>query len=207
MTQVTRNPRLRALHAVPNAPAVDVHLDRTPLITNLGYSEYSDYAAIGAGDHTFAVFPTGRSDKALVSGDVNEVKAGMDYTMVVLGQPDKGVHAQIMHDSTAMPVGDVAKVRFLHASPDAPAVDIVAGGTTLFSNLSFRDITPYAEVPSGAVDLEVRAAGSNEAVLALPGFQLMAGNVYSFVALGLLKGSPALTVIPLTMAVAERMPA
>lgn len=204
MTQVTGNPRLRALHAVPNAPAVDVQLDNTPVITNLGYSEYTDYAAIKAGDHSFAVFPAGKTDKPLVAGDLDEARAGMDYTMVVLGLPDKGVHAQLMHDSTPMPVGDTAKVRFLHASPDAPAVDIVASGTMLFNSLNFRDITPYVEVPAGVVDLEVRGAGSNEAVLAVPGYRLVAGNVYNFVAMGLLKGAPALTVIPLVMAVEER---
>ncbi len=205
MTQVTGGPRLRGLHAVANGPAVDIYLDKTPLITYLGYSEYTDYEAIGAGDHSFAVFPAGRSDKALVAGDLTEVQADMDYTMVVLGQAGQEIHAQLMHDSTTMPVGDVAKVRFLHASPDAPPVDIVAGGTVLFSNLAFRDITPYVEVPSGVADLEVRSATSSETVLALPGYRLVAGNVYSLVAVGLLRGSPGLTAMPLVMAVEERM--
>ncbi len=204
MTEMTRTPRLRALHAVANAPAVDVHLDRVALITNLGYSEFTDYTAIQPGNHTFEVLPAGRHNGALVTGDLIDVREGQDYTMVVLGKQDM-VHAQVMHDSTGAPAADRAKVRFLHGSPDAPAVDVFAGRERLFDNIAFRDETPYVEVPAGITNIEVRASGSNDAVLTLPDFRFAAGNIYSFVAIGLLKGTPALTVIPLTTVVEERV--
>ncbi len=51
-------------------------------------------------------------------------------------------------DDNAAPVAGMAKVRFLHASPDAPAVDIaVAGGPVLFPDVAFKEHAGYASVP------------------------------------------------------------
>ena len=42
-----------------------------------------------------------------------------------------------------------AKVRVLHASPDAPAVDVYADGAAVLTNVAYGVISGYLEVPAG----------------------------------------------------------
>lgn len=94
-----------------------------------------------------------------------------------------------------------ARVRVIHASPDAPAVDIaVMGGDVLIPGLEFPNGSDYLEVPAGTYDLEVRAAGTMDVALALPGVTLEAGTVYEIIAVGQLSdGTLDVLVIPTTI--------
>ncbi|MDO7788152.1 DUF4397 domain-containing protein [Desulforamulus aquiferis] len=51
-------------------------------------------------------------------------------------------------------------IRVLHASPDAPAVDVYANNTALARNLSYRNFTEYLQVPAGTYNLRVFPAGT-----------------------------------------------
>jgi hypothetical protein len=86
-------------------------------------------------------------------------------------------------------------VRVVHASPDAPAVDVaVKGGPVLLAGLPFPRASTYLSVPAGTYDLEVRAAGTTTVALALPGVTLESGKMYTVFAVGSL-GQGTLTVV------------
>jgi hypothetical protein len=50
-------------------------------------------------------------------------------------------------------------VRILHASPDAPPVDIYANDKLIAKNVSYRNFTPYLNIPSGNTSLRIFPAG------------------------------------------------
>jgi len=80
--------------------------------------------------------------------------------------------------------GDTARLRVVHASPDAPAVDICADGSLAFANATFPAATDYAELPAGTYDVRVVAAGAgcdDLAVIAAP-LPLVAGQEISVAA-------------------------
>ncbi|OIJ17289.1 hypothetical protein BKP37_01940 [Anaerobacillus alkalilacustris] len=52
-----------------------------------------------------------------------------------------------------------AKVRVLHASPDAPAVDVYVNGEKTFDNMTYYQISPYLEIPAGSYEVEIYPAG------------------------------------------------
>jgi len=56
-----------------------------------------------------------------------------------------------------------AMVRVLHASPDAPAVDIYANGAEILSDVPFGTISGYLEVPAGEYQIQVFAASPEPA--------------------------------------------
>ena len=100
-------------------------------------------------------------------------------------------------DNNAAPAAGKAHVRFVHTSPDAPAVDIaVKGGPVIFPNVAFKAASQYVPVDAGTYDLEVRPAGKTDVVLAVPGVKLDAGNVYTVFAMGLASGEPKLVAVP-----------
>lgn len=208
MTVARGNPRLRALHASPNAPAVDIYVDGTLTIPNLAFGQVSDYLAVQPGNHSLRIFPagTGGQGQEVLNAELQGLKVGEDYTAVALDTVEN-LHAVLLHDTTDMPSAGHCKVRALHASPDAPSVDIAPRGQPpIFRGLSFRSVTDFVEVPAGMVDLEVRPAGSTETVMVVPDYTLAEGNIYTFVALGLLKGQPGFMIMPLVTTVEMRMP-
>ena len=79
-----------------------------------------------------------------------------------------------------------ARIRFIHASPDAPEVTIAVsdGGPVLFRNIEFTEDSNYADVPGGAYDLDVRVARSMTVALQVPGVEVADGVVYTVFAIG-----------------------
>jgi hypothetical protein len=86
-----------------------------------------------------------------------------------------------------------SRVRVVHASSDAPAVDILVDGNVAFQGLRFRDYTNYTPVPSGMRMISINVAGTSTTALSLP-FTLANGVDYTFYAFGKLANS-TLTVI------------
>lgn len=89
-------------------------------------------------------------------------------------------------NATANP-GDVARVRVIHNSPDAPAVDVWVNGAVAFANLPFGGITDQAALPAGAYDIKVEPAGAGGAgpfVIDVADLPLAAGTDYTIVASG-----------------------
>jgi hypothetical protein len=60
------------------------------------------------------------------------------------------------------PEGPTFALRVVHASPDAPAVDIWAegGDAPLFEDVSYGEATAYRDIPEGTYNIQIRAAGS-----------------------------------------------
>jgi hypothetical protein len=50
---------------------------------------------------------------------------------------------------TALAQDEMARVRVVHASPDAPAVDVLVNDNVAFSNVPFTEISDYASLDPG----------------------------------------------------------
>jgi hypothetical protein len=103
------------------------------------------------------------------------------------------------------PVTQNARLRVIHASPDAPAVDIYAAGQTtpLFTNVKYGDTTGYVTVPAGTYDVQIRPAGaaaSSSPVYSTGPLTLRTNATLSALAAGLLgstDNAQAFRVLPL----------
>ena len=188
--------RVRVVHASPDAPAVDVLVDGSAAFENAAFKGITDYAALDAGSYNVKVVPSGVTEPVVIDADL-DLMAGKDYTVVAVGEL-ADITPLVLMDNNASPAAGKAHVRFVHASPDAPAVDIAVadGGPVLFSNVAFKGTGDYTPVDAGTYDLEVRLAGTDTVALAVPGVKLDEGTVYTVFAMGLAGGSPALMAVP-----------
>jgi hypothetical protein len=180
---------LRVIHASYDAPAVDVAVNGGTPIQNLSYGESSGYAQFDAGTLHIRVRPAGATEPDVIAADL-EFEAGMDYT--IFATDALAAIAPVLSTDERDVVGDKAKVRLLHASPDAPAVDVKVGSATgpaVFSNVAFQEITDYVEVDPDTYTLVVTAAGDETAVVTFAPQALAAGGVYTVVAIGTLDAS------------------
>ena len=91
--------------------------------------------------------------------------------------------------SAAPPAQESAKrdkslVRVVHVMPTGPSVDIYADKALAFSNVSYRTVTPYNELPDGRLTFRVRAVGGKTTEpLAENSEMLMGGRHYMVMAM------------------------
>lgn len=84
-------------------------------------------------------------------------------------------------------MGKDAFVRVVHASPDAPSVDVYLDGKQTVDGAPFKAVTPFGEVPAGKHRVMVTAAGDKNAVVIDAEVDLKAGTYYTVAAVGYLK--------------------
>jgi len=185
------------VHASPDAPAVDVYVDGGLALEGLEFGAFSGWVALPAGDHQVQVTAAGAApDTAVIDVPVS-LESGVAYQVAATGYLDS-ITAQVYPADLTATGADMARVRVIHNSPDAPAVDIaVTGGDVLISGLEFPNASDSLDVPAGTYDLEVRPAGTTDVALALPGVVLEAGMTYDVFAIGsLADGTLTVLVVP-----------
>ena len=186
---VTPTTNLRVVHTSYDAPAVDVWIDGAVAISNLAYGQSSGYAEVPAGMRNIQVTPTGQTSPVVIDADLN-IEEANEYTVAAV---------DVLADISALvavddrePSASQAKVRFLHASPDAPAVDIKlnsGSGPAVFSDVSFNEITDYIEVAGTSYTFVVTPTGSEVEVIVFEPIAVSEGTVYTVVAHGSLDAS------------------
>jgi hypothetical protein len=188
---------VKVAHLSPDAPNVDVWVDGQVAFTNIAFEELTDYAPLPFGPRLIQVEPTGSMGAGpfVISATV-DLSAGTDYTIAAVGEL-ASIEPLVLEDDNTIPAKGMSHIRFVHASPDAPAVDItLTDGTVLFGDYEFKESSPYLPVSAGTYDLEVRLAGTDTVVLPLNGLQFAQRTVYTAYATGFAGGgSPALNAI------------
>jgi hypothetical protein len=185
---------VRVIHTVPDAPNVDVYANDNLIINNLGYGDYTDYLPIPEGTYKVSLYVAGTKNSPVLSNMIT-VNENSILTVAAAGTlSDIGLLA--ITDANASKMADKAMIRFLHLSPNAPAVDItLPDGTVIFSNVSFRHITPYIDVSPMNYTLQVRVAGTSNVVLTVPNVNLKADEYYTVYAIGLAGEEPELEAL------------
>jgi hypothetical protein len=117
--------RVRVVHASPDAPAVDVWINDSRAIENAPFKGITDYAALEMGTYNIKVVPNGATEPVVIEADLT--LEAQDYTIVALGTLEN-IEPLVLIDNNSAPAAGKAHVRFVHASPDAPAVDIAVKG-------------------------------------------------------------------------------
>lgn len=180
---------IRVVHASPDAPNVDVYVDGNVVLEDVGFGAVSDYLELPTGEHQIEVTAAGDPDTSVFDQEV-EVAEG-NFTAIAIGEVAEGspvpFTVEILEDDNSPTDERMARVRAVHASPDAPAVDITVeeAGDALFENVSVGD-AGYVSVPEGEYTLEVRAAQEDNQGDVVNTFDLNveAGTVYTAFAVG-----------------------
>jgi hypothetical protein len=179
-----QNSKVRVIHTSYDAPAVDIRVDGAVATANLAYGESSGYAEVPAGTRNVVVTPTGATAPEVINANL-PIEANKEYTVFAVDQ--LASLSAIVAEDFRTANSSKAKIRFLHASPDAPAVDIKVGSgnsAPVFSNASFKDISGYVEVDQASYQFVVTAAGNTDEVLVFDQIAVQNGGVYTVVAHG-----------------------
>jgi hypothetical protein len=171
------------VHASPDAPGVDLLVDNAKVNTApLTFPGNTGYLDVQAGKRNVKVNAAGTSTTVI---DANlDLEKNESYSVFAINTLS-AIEPLVLEDDLDAPAAGKAHVRFVHLSPDAPAVDIaVTNGPVLFSNRAFKSATEFSPVDAASYDLEVRLAGTNTVVLTVPDVQLANGRIYTIFARG-----------------------
>ncbi|MEY7851151.1 DUF4397 domain-containing protein [Natrarchaeobius sp. A-rgal3] len=192
--------RTRVAHLSPDAPDVDIYVEGERVRENIAYGTVTDYRDLAPGTYTIQVVPAGEDPAEAVleeTVEAGDVAPTVDGLLAVIGEvaaENQPLQALFLDDDNSPVDPGTARVRVLHASPDAPAVDVVVGetGDALFENVAFGE-SGYVEVPEGEYTLEIYPAGDRETSVFEVDVSLAGGTVYSAFAIGYLEpeGAPA----------------
>ncbi len=187
--------QVMVVHASPNAPNVDVRVNNTVAFSNVAFPNNSNYLSVNAGQANFKISPTGTTTY-VIDANVN-LTENMNYSVFAIDSVSK-IKAAVVTDNLAAPASGKAHIRFLHFSPNAPAVDIaISGGPVVFANRSFNDqamnagVTNFTPVDAGTYTFQVRPTGTQTIALSVPNVTLTAGKIYTVFAKGFLNGTGA----------------
>ena len=182
--------KVMVAHASPNAPGVDLLVDNTKVNTSaLNFPNNIGYLSVETGMRNFKVNVTGTST-TVINADLT-IDENKNYSVFAIDSVSK-ISALVVADDLTAPASGKAHVRFIHLSPNAPAVDVaVTGGAVVFGNKSFKSSTAFTPLDAGTYNLEVRVAGTTTVALPLPGIVLEAGKIYTVFAKGFLGGTGA----------------
>jgi hypothetical protein len=185
--QTGQNAMVRAVHASPDAPAVDVWLDGKMAFQGLRFKDYTDYAQVPSGNHTLQIVVSGTTTQVL-GGPVN-LQAGAAYTFMAAGRVSN-LGLISLGDLMQPPSKDLVNVRVVHGAATAPSVDVYVStpfeplpAQPVLSGVPFGIGSGYLTVPAGNYQARVAVAGTknvaiNSGRLALPG-----GSIRTVVAL------------------------
>ncbi|MEL7239644.1 MAG: DUF4397 domain-containing protein, partial [Planctomycetota bacterium] len=185
---------VRVAHLSPNTPTVDVLAglsgqSKGLLFDAASYPSITPYLPVPTGTYDIDVVLD--SDNSVVGIDVDNfaIDADTDYTIAAVGLlgGDPALQALPLVDDNTIDESN-ARVRFVHASSNAPTVDIDAVGVgTVFDDVDRFTSGGYISVPGGTYDFDVFLSDDRDAgsVLDLDGIVLDNGTVYTVYAIGL----------------------
>jgi len=183
----TATGKVLVVHASPDAPAVDLVVDNAVAGTNLAFPNNTGYLTVPSGTRNVKVRVAGTTTTVIEAN--LPIATGTNYSVFAIDSVSK-ISAIVLTDDLTPPASGKAHVRFIHLSPNAPAVDVaVTGGGVLIGNKSFKDYTPFVPLDAATYNLEVRLAGTSTVVLSLPGITLQAGKIYTVFAKGFVGGT------------------
>lgn len=195
--------RVQVLHAAPAAPEVDVFVVEPGINDPTGLAPLGAFdqketlgpITVPAGEYRILVTLAGDTGVVFDSGPVT-LPGGADLLLTAVNNTaagDSPISLVAMDGSASFEILDTntpANVRVVHASPDAPAVDIVVNdnfASPLVPGLAFPEATGYVAPAPGEYNIKVAPTGTPNAVTDAD-VTLEAGERYTVTAVGLALG-------------------
>ncbi|MEC2073218.1 DUF4397 domain-containing protein [Alkalihalophilus marmarensis] len=90
---------------------------------------------------------------------------------------------------------EMAMVRVLHTTPDAPGVDVYVNEELVVENIEFKDASDYLQLPAGSHKVEIYAAGDTTSAIISEQLAVSGGEAYTVAAIGQLESIRLTTML------------
>lgn len=157
---------VRVFHAAPQAPNVDVYVNDQMVFSNLAFGDFTRYVYLDEGEYNVSVYLAGQKDRPVINQMV-DVPSQQIFTIAATGNLDNLGLLVIPDKVSKSPSQNYSSVRVIHLSPNAPGVDILVDGDTLFEDISFGEGTDYVDLNPGTYNVNIVLNTDKSVVLPL----------------------------------------
>lgn len=157
---------VRVFHAAPQAPNVDVYVNDQMVFSNLAFGDFTRYVYLDEGEYNVSVYLAGQKDRPVINQMV-DIPSQQIFTIAATGNLDNLGLLVIPDKVSKSPSQNYSSVRVIHLSPNAPSVDILVDGDTLFEDISFGEGTDYVDLNPGTYNVNVVLNSDKSVVLPL----------------------------------------
>lgn len=190
--------RLRVLHALPDAPEIDIAINGQAVARHVEYPYAVTGFTTAPGPQRVQAFRVGQ-DRPVA--DVRLVLDQGQRATVTLGGPlrdDRGMRARVWPERQLPPREGFFWARVYRLSQEPERVDVVFRGPVIDAAPSLRreSVSTDLQLPAGTYRLEVFRAGTREAVAILETAEFVSGGRYAVVIAGEPDGSPGRSLGP-----------
>ena len=188
--------RLQVIHNSPT-PTVDIYVNGNKLLDNFVFRTATPYISVPAGvDLNIGVAgATSASVRDTIANFKVKLDSGKTYVAIAYGVVGSTTTPFSIAVSNAgrekSADANNVDINFFHGSPDAPTVDILAGGNVLFNDKSFGHFDTYKSIPANATyRLAVTPGNDNNTIVARydANLSFWKGNTAIVMATGFLGG-------------------
>lgn len=193
---------LRVVHAVADAPSVDVLLNNQTAISALAFPNFTGYAQVAPGSYNTKVAASADNSVVVIDAML-PLTAGSYSTVLATGSlAANNIKAWVLTD-TPRRLATAAQVRIGHASTVAGNVDIyvtsgrdISAATPAFRNVPFMAETGYVALLPGSYTVTVTPTGSKTAAIGPVELKLQANKIYTAIARdGIAASGPGLILL------------
>jgi hypothetical protein len=200
-------PLVRIAHLAPDVPAIDVYIDGERY-DDIAVLNQTDHVYQEAGEHSVAVHHAGdtpESSQPLLETTVT-LESETRYTLVLVGEqcPTSGrpLELTVHEDDLSLTSSGQARIRAIHASPDAPTLDIRASsedkdagsGEAFAEGLEFGT-SQTVEIEAGEQIIAAHEAGADDPIGRFP-IEPKEGHVYTLFAVRYIDPTSAPSNVP-----------
>ena len=172
---------VRFLHAIPEGEDVDIYINNLPFYKGLDFTEFSPYVYVPQGNYTVTVYIEDTKENPILNEKIN-VNVNELVTISITGDGEN-IKLLPVVEETEVVSGSNAKVRVVHLSPNAPAVNISADNKELFENVKYMDVTPYIAIQAKDYVVNLEEARTNR-IMRQNRVTVNQGRIYTFYAVG-----------------------
>ena len=195
VADVNSSAKVRAIHGIADAPAVDVFADlgddELLLFDGAPFKGVTDYIDVSAGDYLLDVKADADNSIVAIDDAAVSLMAGMRYTALANNTLAMADLDLIVDDGRRL--ATAAQVRIFHASQATGPVDIyvtadgnIMGATPAFAavpyNTGMLAETGYVQLNAGDYVVTVTPTGTMTAAIETPVLSLEAGKIYTAIA-------------------------
>lgn len=145
--------RLAFIHAVPRGPAFTPQVDQQPLGDQIDYGQVSPGYLVEPAAHRLSFLG---GEEALVDLNTSLAPRQM-YTAVLIGNVGGSDYRALLFNT---PIETPGQIRFIHADPESPAVNVYLDSERVASDIGFHQYSAWENRLPRTYQLRLEVAGS-----------------------------------------------
>ena len=148
---------IRFIHAIPDAPGVDIYLDNKLIFTDLSFGNTTNYIAITPGTYSVKLFVSGTKNNPLITESLQIAPDSVSTVNITYENNEIAFFS--IDDTHNMYNPFLSYVRFINVASTAPLLSLtLPDGRVLFNETSYLETNDYYPISSGIYNFIVSTA-------------------------------------------------